>query len=111
MMCVYRYRGEKMSEVDNAYQYMVSAIFIQGAKDLTYLYRKAGRIAKKKGPAWDIELEQVKRSIRFLEQWFREVLPEWLDIDPDTVIDQCRVNAAKARANKNPKGEKDNGEK
>lgn len=96
MMLEYPYRSAPVNDIDAAYSDLLAAIFIQAAKDLTRLYIKADRIRKKKEEPYQYDLARVVHSIRYNEDWIMETLPQWLDLDPEIIINRCRAIAAQS---------------
>lgn len=84
--------------VADAYDDLVNAVFSQAYEDLVYSIEQEARSRRKLQygglgiGAYRDTIQEVKRyrhDMEQLEKWFREVLPNWRDINPERIIKQA----------------------
>ena len=85
-------------DINGAYENLVNAIFAQGYEDLVFCLRQMYRFLamardEKLGTAKrrdaNNEARMFLRDAKSIEDWFRDVLPKWRDLDPVKIIDQA----------------------
>ena len=81
--------------VADAYDDLVNAIFTQAYEDLVYAIDQEARCRRKlqKGglgighyKETIMDVKRYRHDMEELEKWFREVLPNWRDINPERII-------------------------
>lgn len=84
--------GESREE---AYRNFVAAIFKQAfddlVRDLRRMNKEAAAIRRRTGTHSDImeghrKLRNASMSAKYNEEWIRQILPHWMDIDPEVII-------------------------
>ena len=79
------------------YDNLINAIFQQGYEDLVFLIRMSYKyLAKAHAAKTLVMYEDAKREanryvsdVKYLENWFREIMPQWRNIEPQRIIDQA----------------------
>ncbi len=93
----YEQLSHSCNSIDQAYDNLINAVFVQAYDDLVRTIRKACRLLavakneKRTMLKWSIqdEASRYMRDANSLKKWFRDVMPCWRDIDPQRVIDQA----------------------